>query len=319
MPELPEVEHTRRNLTRWMQHARIAHVTTTDGRIVRPESTTAFVQAVAGHDVLRVERRGKWLRIVLDRGMRVFAHLGMSGWFYLSRRHDQDGPMRFERVGFDLVTRGKAGRGKAKQRHVSYVDPRRWGRLIVVRKGHADISQWAALGPDPLNDGVDLAALKKRLERLPRSTIKEALMNQGILAGIGNIHAMEALWKAKIDPRSIARMLDTKQLAAIVSGLRWTIQRAILDLAKVEKEKGSQDDSRLGVHDDNPFLVYGRRGEPCPRCKEPLSRIVLGGRSTTFCPGCQTRVGRVAPARKKKATKKRASPKKRARSKKRAR
>ena len=102
-------------------------------------------------------------------------------------------------------------------------------------------------------------------------------MDQRVLAGVGNIQAIEALWKAKIDPRSRASTLERADVVRIAAGLRWTIARTLADL-----EKG--DD---GV--ENPFTIYGRRGTPCPRCKTLLARVELGGRTTTFCPGCQTR------------------------------
>ena len=100
-------------------------------------------------------------------------------------------------------------------------------------------------------------------------------MDQTVLAGVGNIQAIEALWKAGIDPRCKAGSVSMSDLEAIASGLRWTIQRTLGDLEK----------SGLGA--ENPFCIYGRQGEPCPRCGRTLERVVLGGRTTTFCPGCQ--------------------------------
>ena len=102
-------------------------------------------------------------------------------------------------------------------------------------------------------------------------------MDQTILAGIGNIQAIEGLWKAGIDPRSRASAIDRADLAKLTRALRWTIARTLADL---EKD---------GPRPDNPFRIYGRKGEPCPRCRTPLERIDLGGRTTTFCPGCQAR------------------------------
>lgn len=265
MPELPEVEHTRQNLTRWMLHARVASVQTNDTRIVRPETPRAFVRALTGRTVDRIERRGKWLKLTLDDGRCLFAHLGMSGWF----EHVRSGKalLRFERVSFEVEKRGARSR-------IAYVDSRRWGRMILARE---DIATWRALGPDPLDDGVDLERLARKLTRRKRSSIKEALMDQTVLAGVGNIQAIEALWKAGIDPRSTASAISTSDLEAIASGLRWTIGRTLEDLAK----------SGLGA--ESPFWIYGRQGEACPRCGHTLERVVLGGRTTTFCPGCQRR------------------------------
>ena len=116
-------------------------------------------------------------------------------------------------------------------------------------------------------------------ERIARrkASIKETLMDQKVLAGVGNIQAIEALWKAGIDPRSPASALDRQDMDAVVRGLRWTVRRTLADLEKGEGGK------------DNPFVIYGRKGAECPRCGATLERIILGGRTTTLCPGCQTR------------------------------
>lgn len=267
MPELPEVEYNRKNLDRWMRGATIRGVATTDARIVRPVRVSAFVTGVTGRVVERIDRRGKWLRLLLDDGASVFAHLGMTGWFEHGTPKDE--PLRFDRVTFALERRRKKSR-------VTYVDPRRWGRIVLSK---TDLPAWTALGPDPLADGIDAKALAKKLSRRKRS-IKETLMDQSVLAGIGNIQAIEALWKAKLDPRSCADALAAADVGAIVRGLRWTIGRTLRDLEKGEAGK------------TNPFEIYGRKGTPCPRCDVTLVRIELGGRTTTYCPGCQARRGK---------------------------
>ena len=264
MPELPEVEHTARNLARWMRGARIEQVETADARILRPVSPQVFRRKLNGARVGRIERRGKWIRIEAGEH-RLFVHLGMTGWFKPSQPGSE--PLRFERAGFELR------RGTQRSR-LSYVDPRRWGRLVLTDE---DIEPWTALGPDPLSDGIDVKVLQRRLRRSKTRSIKEALLDQSVLAGVGNIQAIEALWKAKLDPRSHASALDARDLRALVRGLHWTIERTLADLAKGD----------AGA--DNPFHVYGRKGEPCPRCGTAFERVQLGGRTTTFCPGCQVR------------------------------
>ncbi|HVH46193.1 MAG TPA: bifunctional DNA-formamidopyrimidine glycosylase/DNA-(apurinic or apyrimidinic site) lyase [Labilithrix sp.] len=266
MPELPEVEHTRKNLDRWMRGARIVEVRTRDDRIVRPMKPASFVKGVTGRVIERIERRGKWLRLLLDDGMSVFTHLGMTGWF--ERGASTDHPLRFDRVTFELSRKGVTSR-------VTYVDPRRWGRMVLTKE---DLPVWSSLGPDPLDDGIDEAALADKLARRKKRSIKEALMDQKVLAGVGNIQAIEALWKAKIDPRSPAGALTTSDIRAVTRGLRWTIDRTLADLAK--GDGGAK----------NPFKIYGRKGEACPRCGEKLERLTLGGRTTTFCSACQRRL-----------------------------
>jgi formamidopyrimidine-DNA glycosylase len=270
MPELPEVEYNRRNLDRWLRGTRVTSVYAPDARIVRPLAPRSFVRQLTGAHVEAIERRGKWIRVQMTGGLRLFIHLGMTGWFEPSQ--PEAAPLRFERVAFE-VARG------SKRRRVSFVDPRRWGRLVLAQE---DIETWSALGPDPLSDGVDARALRERLARSKSRTIKEALLDQSVLAGVGNIQAIEALWRAKLDPRSPANALTAGQVQALVRGLHWTIERTLKDLAK-------------GQHGaKNPFRVYGRKGEPCPRCGKPFERIELAGRTTTFCPGCQIRLSPLA-------------------------
>ncbi len=267
MPELPEVEHTRRNLERWMKGATIVHVAAHDTRAVKPKPR-AFESALVGRVVKKIERRGKWLRWTFDDGSLMFGHLAMSGWFEPSRAGAP--PLRFERVAID-VKRGK------KSMRVSYVDARRWGGMTLAT---ADTPTWKKLGPDPLIEGIDEARLLAKLARRKKTTIKEVLLDQTLLAGVGNIQAIEALWKAGIDPRSRASSLAAKEVSALVRGLHWTIERTLADLAKGDEGE------------ENPFMIYGRKGTPCPRCKTVLQRIELGGRTTTFCGGCQRRLGR---------------------------
>jgi formamidopyrimidine-DNA glycosylase len=203
------------------------------------------------------------LKLTLDDQRRLFVHLGMTGWF---ERSAPGAPaLRFDRVRFELERRGTRSR-------VVYVDPRRWGRMILSDE---DIGVWRTLGPDPLDDGIVLERLEEKLRRRKKRSIKEVLMDQTVLAGVGNIQAIEALWKAGIHPRSKAHAISKADLRAIARGLRWTIDRTLLDLAKG------------GMGDANPFRIYGRKGAPCPRCGHRLESFVLGGRTTTACPACQ--------------------------------
>jgi formamidopyrimidine-DNA glycosylase len=233
-----------------------------DERLVRPARARTVAASLTGRTVVRVERRGKWLRLVLDDENFLFVHLAMTGWF---EHAATDEPLRHERARITAV------RGKKKTR-VAYVDPRRWGRWLVAS---ADIPAWAALGPDPLAEKLDPNVLSAKLSRRKRQSIKEALLDQRLIAGVGNIQAAEALWKAAIDPRSPAASITLVELRAIIRGIRWTIARTLKDLAK--GDAGEAD----------PWIAYGHKGRPCPRCGAGFVRIELGGRTTTFCPGCQ--------------------------------
>jgi len=264
LPELPEVEVARRNLEKWLKRGTLVRVELSPRLFIgraRP-----FAEAMRGRTVRAVERRGKWLRLVLDEELALFSHLGMTGKWVLRPRDAP--PERFERARLDTA-----------KRSARFVDMRLFGTLQGVR-GDAAPSAWKELGPDALVDGVDAAQLHARLSRISRS-IKEALLDQTIVAGIGNIQAAEALWRAKINPMRAASSLAARELAALAraieASIRDTLAREDSDEITYVEEAGAE----------NPFDVYGKHGEPCPRCRMKLQRIIQGGRSTVYCGRCQ--------------------------------
>ncbi len=269
MPELPEVEVARRVIAGALEGARVARVHLRDALVA------GGIEAIEGRRVVRVGRRGKWLRIELSGSSLLFAHLGMSGkWIEVGA---DDAIVRHERARIE-VKRGKA------RAAVAYVDTRRLGRIRVARE---DSKTWKALGPDVLDDGIDVSTLHEALHA-KRRTVKEALLDQRILAGVGNIHAIEALWRAEIDPRSRTDALTLDDVRELARGIRASIAFGL------RLYESSPRESRVAYVNDaggaNPYRIYDRDGEPCPRCKTLLSKIVLGGRGTTFCSGCQRRV-----------------------------
>jgi formamidopyrimidine-DNA glycosylase len=257
MPELPDVEAARRNLQAWLVGAQVSAATCTDARLTRPRPPRAFARALVGRTVEAVDRKGKWLRFLLDDGGRVFSHLGMTGGWRLAST--DAAASRSEHARIDVVRRGRPS-------SVRYVDSRRFGRLVVAQR---DIDDWTALGPDPLADGIDARRLSDKLAT-SRRAVKVALMDQRLLAGIGNIIATEALWIARLDPRSPGGALRPPDARAIARGLRRVIARELASAA-------------------HPFFVYGKAGKPCPRCGTRLSSVVLGGRTSVYCGGCQVR------------------------------
>jgi len=266
MPELPEVELTARNLRTWARGATISDARIAKTRITRGGSIDA--RALIGRRIASVDRRGKWLRLTLDDDRRLFSHLGMTGRWV---RRTIDAPEeRSERLRFDVTRRDR-------ETSLRYLDQRMFGRLLVADE---DIEEWTSLGPDPLIDGVDGRLLARAIGNRKR-TIKEVLMDQAVLAGIGNIQATEALWRARIDPRTKASELSSRRLGALARAIGWTLDRTL----------GLEEGPEIQYVEDpgapNPFVVYGRDGEPCPRCRTTLVRIVLGGRATVLCPTCQ--------------------------------
>ncbi len=267
MPELPDVEIARRHLKRWMAGATIVAARCDDGRLLRPGSPRAFARALVGKAVREVERKGKWLRLVLGDDGRLFSHLGMTGdWVKVAA----DAPaQRFERARLDVTRKGRPS-------SVRYLDARRFGRLRVAPD---DISEWSSLGPDPLADGIDEGALSEAMAR-SRRAVKEILMDQTVLAGVGNILATEALWRARLDPRSPGAALLPGDVHAVARGLREEIARELAE------RSGSDAPPREG---EGVFKVYGRAGEPCPRDGATVVQVPLGGRTSAFCKRCQTR------------------------------
>lgn len=272
MPELPDVEIVRRRLHRWLVGATVTAADCSDARLTRPVAPRVFARALVGRSVEAVARKGKWLRVDLDDGGKVFSHLGMTGGWVRSTVAMPS--LRFERARVDVVKRGRAS-------SVRYVDARRFGRLVVAREEFTD---WAELGPDPLLDGVDVRRLSETLAS-GRRAVKVMLMDQRVLAGIGNILATEALWMARVDPRSPGEALLSADARAIARGIRRAIARELTDPTGCANEPAGS------------FFIYGRAGKPCPRCGTHLSSMVLGGRTTVFCGACQMRRGKTSPAR----------------------
>lgn len=253
MPELPEVEVAARSLRRWLLDAPIVGVRTRQTPVVEGR-----LHGLRGQCCVTVERRGKWLRLEFERDT-VFSHLGMTGkWI---AREPSAPTEAHEHVRLDLEGRS-----------VRYVDPRRFGR---VSRGRVAPAGWAALGPDALIDGVDPARLRGK------RAIKDVLLDQTVLAGVGNIQATEALFHAGVHPARAADALTAAERTALAEAVGWTLRRTLA------LEDGTEI-TYLGEKDaTNPFVVYGRAGEPCPQCRRPLDHLVQAGRTTTFCARCQ--------------------------------
>jgi formamidopyrimidine-DNA glycosylase len=269
MPELPDVEVARRRLQHGLRGATINAAYSRDRRILRPLSPGVFTRALVGRTVEDVRRRGKWLKVLLDDGTRVFSHLGMTGW-WIERSCDSPKQLS-ERARIDVSRNGRPCWS------VRYLDSRRFGRLVVAKD---DITEWHALGPDPLIDGVGVSSLARALAR-SRRAIKIALMDQTILAGIGNILATEALWHARIDPRSRSNALTRADIGKLRRGLGTALRREL-----AARESMDEDERQ------DAFSVYGRSGSPCPRCGSLIARMVIAGRTTAFCKRCQICRGR---------------------------
>jgi formamidopyrimidine-DNA glycosylase len=288
MPELPEVEVAARNLRRWAvgRKVRGVHADGRAARIFRPAAARAL-GALAGARFKKVDRRGKNLLVTLAQPkgvVGVWSHLGMTGK-WLHRRAGEPAP-RFERLRIDLDD------GTS----LHYADLRLFGRFRLVPDARFEsLADIAALGPDPLNDGIDVDRLKDRLART-RLPIKVAILDQTLLPGVGNIQASEGLFRAGIDPRRAAKALSRADLARLARGLLDSIRYTMKTFQQSGADGADADIDYVEERNiPNPFLVYGRAGEPCPRRVRgkrggdggTIVRIVQAQRATFYCPRCQ--------------------------------
>ncbi len=273
MPELPEVEYVARQLRDELVGRRIVRVAVSWPRIVAEMPPDELAARVVGRMVTGIGRRGKYLLIALEGGETLIVHRRMSGNLTLAPP-DAAGAYPYVRAAFELDD----------GRRLLYSDPRKFGRITVATD--ADLPRvFAALGPEPLDDeAFTAAALAARLAGTKRS-IKAALLDQGIVAGLGNIYADEALFRARIHPLRPADSLNGAELAA----LREAIQAVLLvGIAHGGTTFGRHRDlhNEAGTNLEH-LLAYRKTGQPCPRCGTPIERIVVAQRGTHYCPHCQ--------------------------------
>lgn len=242
MPELPEVQILVNQLDPRLKGARIRAVEVRDSKI-------KLGRNLVGRRILRVRRRGKNIIFDLSDGLHLLVHLRMTGWF------EFDAPKRY-RVAI------RTGKGTA-----YFEDGRRFGTMQAVTSTKLEYVL-KLLGPDPLAKRCDLSQLR----RTSRS-IKIALLDQQLIAGVGNIYASESLWRAQINPRRRADRLGAAEVGALGRGIVTSMRKAI----------------RYGprIFEVQQFSVYDREGKPCRRCGVSIRRIVQAQRSTYFCPQCQ--------------------------------
>lgn len=276
MPELPEVEHAARTLRAWLDGRTIRRARATDNRIFRGGSARDFERLLLGRRLESLDRRGKYLLLTFDGGLGLLSHLGMTGkWI----RRVPKAPSGRRTVPKHSHARLDLDDGSA----LHYVDPRLFGQLRVLPEGAViDLPVIRALGPDALLDGVDPAQLHAVLARSGRP-VKVALLDQSVLAGVGNIYATEALFRAGVHPARPCRSLTLEETSRLAEGIRASMGLS-LDHFSGLKEIAYLSQRRGAV---NRFLIYNHAGKPCPRCGRTLQSSVLGGRTSAFCPGCQ--------------------------------
>ncbi|NVK43733.1 MAG: bifunctional DNA-formamidopyrimidine glycosylase/DNA-(apurinic or apyrimidinic site) lyase [Oceanospirillaceae bacterium] len=270
MPELPEVETTRRGIAPHVQDHNIEAVRVRQPRLRWPVPPD-LADLLVDRRVQSVARRGKYLLIGFEHGT-VLVHLGMSGSLRLvpealpPARHDH----------LDLVLDS----GLA----LRLTDPRRFGAVLWQPLG-AVHELLASLGPEPLSDTFDAACLQRACKGR-RSSIKQVIMDSKVVVGVGNIYANEALFAAGIHPKRAAGRISPQRLARLVDEIKGVLARAIEQGGTTLRDFVGGD-GKPGYFSQE-LAVYGRAGDACVRCRETLREIRLGQRSTVFCPKCQT-------------------------------
>jgi len=286
MPELPEVETVRRGLEPVLAGARLARVEARrpDLRFPLPDG---FVQRLTGARIERLDRRAKYLLATLDRDETLVMHLGMSGRFEISGVRAAERPGNFalaqppDPKHAHIVFETDAGA------QVTFYDPRRFGYMDLIETAALAAHPWfAALGPEPLGCGFDAAYLAAAFAGR-RAPVKAALLDQRLIAGLGNIYVCEALHRAGLAPERAAGSIPRRKIEALVQAIRAVLAEAIEAGGSTLRDYASAE-GELGYF-QHSFAVYGREGEPClrPGCKGDVARIVQSGRSTFACDRCQ--------------------------------
>ncbi|HEV7383232.1 MAG TPA: bifunctional DNA-formamidopyrimidine glycosylase/DNA-(apurinic or apyrimidinic site) lyase [Phenylobacterium sp.] len=292
MPELPEVETVRGGLAPVLEGHRLARVEARrpDLRFPLPEN---FVQVLTGATVTRLSRRAKYLLATLDREDTLVMHLGMSGRFEIAKPSQEvpEGAARPGRFHYapdpdpkhaHIVFETDAGA------RVTYYDPRRFGYMALVNTATLHLHPWfAGLGPEPLSDAFDADRLKAAFAGRKQGP-KTLLLDQRIVAGLGNIYVCEALNRARISPFKPGARISRARLATLVADIRAVLTEAIAAGGSTLRDF-AQTDGALGYF-QHRFRVYDREGEPCLNdpCAGVIARKVQAGRSTFYCPVCQT-------------------------------
>jgi formamidopyrimidine-DNA glycosylase len=270
VPELPEVETTVRGLEPVLKGQRLTRVVTRRGDLRRPFPDD-LAQRMTGATVTALGRRAKYGLIDTDRGDTMIFHLGMSGRWRVDpselEKHDH------------LVIDTQDGR------RVALNDPRRFGSVDLVPTAElAEFPAFKVLGPEPLGPELTAAYLKQALSGRVAS-IKQMLLDQRIVAGLGNIYVCEALYAARISPKREAGRISLARFDRLVTEIRVVLESAIAAGGSTLRDY-ARPDGELGYF-SKQFLVYGREGEPCG-CGGTVKRYVEGGRSTFWCPVCQS-------------------------------
>jgi formamidopyrimidine-DNA glycosylase len=298
MPELPEVETIRRQLEPELRNRQIVRLEVLDARWTRPVDPRPLERQVGGRTIASLRRRGKYLLLDLEGELTLVMHLRMTGNLFLV----DEGDLVVAVDGSDFTPAGdpylRARFSLDDGRELRFSDARRFGEAFLLPTDRVEERFSGRVGIEPLSEEFTAEAIE-RIAAGRRAPLKSFLLDQAGIAGVGNIYADEALWRAELHPLSPAGSMRREHAEALRAGVIEALSAgldgggaSIDDYLDSRGERGSMQDE---------FLVHRREGEPCPRCETPIRRIVVSGRSTYFCPDCQLRLRR-RPRRRRSGT-----------------
>jgi formamidopyrimidine-DNA glycosylase len=277
VPELPEVETVRTTLEPALVGRQFERVEIADPRVTRPVDPDEIARELQGEVVDAVERRGKYLVFRFRSGRVLLIHLRMTG----SLRHTRDGTLEDDPYRRAVVSLDDGS-------DITYRDVRRFGTWLLLEPEEEAQYLLRRLGEEPLGDRFTTAVLAARL-RGRRAPIKAALLDQRAAAGLGNIYADEALWRARIHPLRPAGSLEAHELRRLHRSIRDALRAGIARQGTTLRDYRTPNGEVGSMQDE--LRVYGREGEPCPRCGTAITKTRAGGRGTWFCPRCQPESG----------------------------
>ncbi len=272
MPELPEVETVKEALKRKLLNKRIKDINIYYPKIVEYPTNDEFVKELLDEEIIDIKRRGKWLLFELSNHY-LLSHLRMEGKYNYKKTGDEKGKHEHVEFVFDDGT------------SLRYQDTRKFGRMYLYLKDDIfNKSPLSELGLEPWDEGLNPEYLENKYKNKNKE-IKSVLLDQGIIAGIGNIYADEILFLSRINPYKKASSLTNKEVDEIIRNTKKVLEAAIKDGGTTIKTYTSEE----GVHGmfQQNLNVHQRKGEPCKVCGNPIVKVVIGGRGTYYCPECQ--------------------------------
>jgi formamidopyrimidine-DNA glycosylase len=267
LPELPEVETIRAQLAPRIVGRKLELVSILDARLTRPLDPREVAAELEGTRVVALERRGKYLVLRLNTGAALLVHLRMTGSFGFE-------PTSHERAVLELEGGDR----------LVYRDVRRFGTWLVVDAVELEPYLAEKNGPEPLSARFTSAWLARQLARR-RAGLKAVLLDQRVVAGLGNIYADEALWRARVNPTRPANTIEPEEVPRVRRAIRLALRKGVERQGASLRDYAKPDGAAGEMQEE--FRVYGREGEPCFRCGTLIAKTRVGGRGTWYCPYCQ--------------------------------